>query len=78
MISIPVVFFMIGTHCLFDAYSIFKTNQKQNELASLIHQMGIFHDRRSYQEKKTIAQELNEILEKENSQPELVEFMKKY
>ena len=65
MITMPLIFFAAGSNCLYDAYQIFKTHQLQKEIQTLLEQTKIFGPDKSYEEKQRIADELNEILMKD-------------
>lgn len=48
MITMPMIFFAAGSHCLYDSYCIFKTHQQQKEIGDLLDQTGIFAQDRTY------------------------------
>ena len=47
LISIPVIFFAIGSHLLYDAYKIFKHQQLCIEVQELLQQADILSDSKS-------------------------------
>lgn len=81
MISVPVIFFAIGSHLLYDAYKIFKHQQLCIEVQNLLQQANILSDANSLSHNQTIIDEVHDILEmddKAQMQKQLHTFITKH